>query len=159
MKENEYCFDFVIPVGATGPIASEPKLFVEYENTTIATNLTILNATILPSSSNTFTTTNTSVQFTETGYFLFTINGKLKETASNNGATLILQTQNTDGYRNHLITISLQAGRKEAYFFQTKLGQYGTLQTVTLIFQKNNTSDAEVEEVNLYIQKLPFSIG
>lgn len=162
MKGNEYYLDFVIPSGkegSTGPIANEPKIFVTYENTANANSLTILNAAILPTNSNTFSIANEMIQFTETGNFIFTITGRLKETTTSNGATLILQTQNTDGITNHLITIQLQSGRKETYFAQTRVGQYGTLQTVTLIFEKDSLSDAEVEEVNLYIQKIPFPNG
>ncbi len=159
MEEHDYCLDFIIPsgeTGPTGPIVHAPKIFVSYHNATTAQNLTISSATIFPSNSNIYTITNESIQFTETGYFEFFISGRLKETTTANGATLKLRTRNTSGISNNLITVQLQQGARETYFSQIKIGQYGTLQTVMLVFEKNGNSDASIEAVTLQIQRLPF---
>ena len=159
MNAKEYKIDFTIPrgiTGPTGPIANEPNIYVTYNPSSTNGNLMILNTFKSPPDSSLFTSDDEYIYFTDTGYFQYTLTGTIKETNTNLGANVILKTQNTNGFSNNLISIELQAGTKEIFFSQIKMGEYGSLQKVAIIFQKNGNSDALLENVSLNIKRFSF---
>lgn len=159
MNASKYQLDFVIPrgeVGDKGPFENEPRIYVEYFNASSNGNIRIANTYLLPPETPAFGVENDYISFKQTGYFEFTISGTIKEETTNNGANVYLRTLNTSGYINNLIRVQLSAGTKEKTFFQTKVGEYQTLQKVSVILQKDNNSSAVVEDITLYIKKMPF---
>ena len=160
---NSYILDFVIPDGPTGPTGpsnfSEPLIFTNYNASDTSGILSIRNSLILPNNSNIFRTSADYIFIDERGFYEFTVSGYLTESTNFNNTSLILKTAVQNGtVSNNLITIRLNNNKSESYFSYTKIGKYGYLQKVALIFNKTNDSDARISEINLTIKKMPWSL-
>ncbi len=155
----DYVLDFVIPVGATGPMGpTGPNSLVSlisnyYNNTTTTGTLTISsnpNNLILPTNSNFFTIDNNGIILNESGYYEFNFCGLLKDNSTIEKASLTLKTDN-----DNLIMIRLDS-ESEFYFSRTIIAQCNSKQKVTIMFQKHNNATASAENVYLLIKKLYF---
>ena len=160
---NSYILDFVIPDGPTGPTGpsnfSEPLIYSNFNSSNTSGMLSIHNSFILPNNSDVFRNSSDYIYIEKKGYYEFTVSGYLAESTNFNNTSLILKTAVQNGtVSNNLITIRLNNNKSESYFSYTKIGKYGYLQKVALIFNKTNDSDAHISEINLTIKKMPWSL-
>lgn len=157
---SSYELDFVIPKGLPGPIGptnfSEPQIFTNYNASDNSGMLSIRNSLILPHS-NVFREDANYIYIDEMGFYEFTVSGYLTESTNYNNTSLILKTAMQNGSAtNNLIIIRLNNSKSESYFSCKKIGKYGSLQKVSLLLDKTNGSDAQINEINLSIKKMPW---
>lgn len=158
---DSYELNFVLPKGLEGPTGPsnimDSLISANYNDANIACDLSIKDFLIFPNSSEIFQSFNDYININQSGIYEFTISGYLKETTTPSRTSLVLKTniQNLTKF-NNLITVTLNNNKKESYFSYTKVGRYSTLQKVTLIFDKSETSDAYLKDVCLIIKKIPW---
>ena len=161
MEQNkvDYILDFIIPagptgpqglMGPTGPTNIKSILSYMYSNSSISGLLSIdLNnpySIVLPSNNNTFSTTSTNITILENGYYIFTLSGTLTKTTSSGTSNLTLNV-GTD----ELITIVQDARINDMYFSQTKMKLCSVNEVVTIVFNKDSSSDTSVQDINITI--------
>lgn len=159
---EEYQLNFIIPMGATGPKGelgpmnnNAKEIAIFYNNQNNSGNLEILDSINL-SGQSIFYTVDNYIFFDVSGNYDFTISGHLRESSTFSGCSIIVRTniQNKPTVTNDLIHIQLSNGQEEKYFLVERIGRYSVPQRVTILFNKNNDSDASVENLQLIIKKL-----
>lgn len=158
---NSYILDFVMPDGPTGPTGPsnflESQIYTNYNTSSTSGMLSIRNSLILPHNSNVFREDANYIYIDEMGFYEFTVSGYLTESTNYNNTSLILKTAMQNGSAtNNLIIIRLNNSKSESYFSCKKIGKYGSLQKVSLLLDKTNGSDAQINEINLSIKKMPW---
>lgn len=158
---TEYTLNFVIPMGSTGPVGPTGPvnlisiISMHYDNTTSAGIVPIssrLDNLILPSNSNIFIVNTNEIVINEDGYYEFSFYGLLTDnTATNPKANLALKIDTTS-----LITINLSPETNELYFSRTLITKCNSTQKITIEFNKQNASNASVENIYLLVKKLYF---
>ena len=151
LKSNsEYILNFTIPKGNTGANSFDALVYIFYNIQTSNNILSWSQIKKVPKNTNVFNTSN-NISIEQTGYYSFTISGCLKETGNSNPILkLQLGTNNTI---EDLITISLSS-TQQLYFSQTKIKNCKEDTLVQVFLQKNNDSDASIQNANLIIKKL-----
>ena len=152
------------PTGPTGPSnLLDSKIFATYNDSDMPGNLSIQSTLTVPSNSNIFVPYTDQININENGYYEFTISGYLTESTKPSTTSLVLKTSTqNDSATNNLIIVRLNNYQIENYFSyhlatrktQTK---YGFSQKVTLLFNKDASSDAHISDVSLAIKKIPWT--
>lgn len=158
INTSTYILDFTIPQGPTGPTglnnSIDAGIFANYDNKNTSGVLSIKDSFFPTNISNIFRAYSDYININQAGCYEFTISGYLFESQNFNNASLILRTNiQNQTRRNDLITVRLNSNKNESYFSYTKIGKYSTLQKVSLIFNKEENSDAYVSQITLIIKK------
>ena len=159
---NSYALNLVLPAGPTGPTGPsnllDSKIFATYNDSDMPGNLSIQSTLTVPSNSNIFVPYTDQININENGYYEFTISGYLTESTKPSTTSLVLKTSTqNDSATNNLIIVRLNNYQIENYFSYTKVGKYGFSQKVTLLFNKDASSDAHISDVSLAIKKIPWT--
>ena len=154
-KMCDYTLDFVIPQGLTGESGKmEPSINLKFLDTSNTGSIPIKNSESFPINNSTFTVQNDQILYNESGQFEYNISGIIKDPSASSEANLILRTRNNSGISNNFFVFYLNQGESEVYFSQTKIGAYSSSQYVNLLFQKDASANASIENVELTIKKI-----
>lgn len=157
---NEYRLDFVIPRGATGPTGPSglsSLCYVEFDDTTTTGNMAVAENRIFPSSSTDYTVDSNTVTINQTGNYEITFCGRI----GRNTANKIIDVQlmcNRLGTAINMPGMSGQwkDGTQVIHFSQTGIYSLEPSTTFVVLVTMNETTNFNINAVNLIIKKLPF---
>lgn len=159
-QNSSYALDLLIPQGPAGEdgyVFIENLCFLEYAPITSKDNILIQNAIILPTNSQNYTLSSSTVTLNSPGNYEITLCGVFEGNNYENNLLIKLEAE-TLGLKRELPGMfgNWNKGGQAHQFSETNIFSFNTPQTLSFSIEISGATPFLIGSLHLIIRKLPF---